>query len=300
MSTPPSRFGTVVTAMVTPFDEEEALDLSAAVTLAKALEQSGTDGIVLGGTTGEGSTLTDEEKLSLFAAVAEAVTIPVIAGSTSNDTAHSIALTAAASSLGIAGILVTGPYYNRPSQQGILGHFEAVCAATDLPVIAYDIPVRTGRRIAPETLRQMANQSRNLVAVKDASADLTSAAEGIAELRGRLEWYSGDDSLTLAFASLGAVGVISVASHWGAQEFQELFAGVRSGDLDAARRANARLFESYRFQGNDVYPNPLPAKAMARHLGFSVGQCRLPMGSADAALDAQASAVYERLVAARG
>ncbi len=300
MSTPPSRFGTVVTAMVTPFDEEEALDLSAAVTLARALENSGSDGIVLGGTTGEGSTLTDEEKLALFQAVAEAVSIPVIAGSTSNDTAHSVGLTAAASKLGVAGILVTGPYYNRPSQRGILGHFQAVCEATSLPVIAYDIPVRTGRRIAPETLRLLANQSSNLVAVKDASADLTSAAEGITELRGRLEWYSGDDSLTLAFASLGAVGVISVASHWGAQEFHELFAGVRSGDLTVAQQANARLFESYRFQGTDMYPNPLPAKAMARHLGFSVGQCRLPMGIADAALDAQAAGVYERLVASRG
>jgi 4-hydroxy-tetrahydrodipicolinate synthase len=286
--------------MVTPFDEEEALDLSAAVTLAKALEESGTDGLVLGGTTGEGSTLTDDEKLSLFAAVAEAVSIPVIAGSTSNDTAHSVALTAAASSLGVAGILVTGPYYNRPSQLGIAGHFRAVCEATALPVIAYDIPVRTGRRISPETLRLMADQSPNLVAVKDASADLTSAAEGIAQMAGRLEWYSGDDSLTLAFAALGASGVISVASHWGASEFHDIFSGVRSGDLELARSANARLFESYRFQGNDTYPNPLPAKAMARLLGFSVGQCRLPMGVADSELDVQAKAVYERLVAARG
>ena len=296
----PPRFGTVVTAMVTPFDEEEQVDLGAAVTLAKGLQASGTEGIVLGGTTGEGSTLTDDEKLDLFRAVSEAVTIPVLAGSTSNDTAHSVALTAAASKVGVAGILATGPYYNRPSQRGIAAHFAAVAASTALPVVAYDIPIRTGRRILPETYVEMTAASPNLLAIKDASGDLIAAAESIAMFAGRLDWYSGDDSLTLAFAALGAVGVISVAAHWAAAEFSQLFDGVRSGNLEAARHANARLFESYRFQGSDLNPNPLPAKAMARHLGYAVGQCRLPMGAADSSLDAEAAAVYKRLVASRG
>ena len=289
------RFGTVVTAMVTPFTSDGALDLDEAARLAKALVASGSDGLVVAGTTGEGSTLTDDEKLDLFAAVAEAVTVPVLAGSTSNDTPHSVNLSAQASTTGVAGILAVCPYYNRPSQQGIAAHFAAVADATPLPVVLYDIPARTGRRVGPATVAAIAAGSANVVAVKDASGDLTAAASSIAAHHGRLEWYSGDDSLTLAFAALGAVGVISVASHWAAEEFHALFDGAAQGDLASARAANARLFESYSFQGGDQTPNPLPAKAMMRTLGFAVGQCRLPMGPSDPDLDLAATALVTQL-----
>jgi 4-hydroxy-tetrahydrodipicolinate synthase len=187
--------------------------------------------------------------------------------------------------------LAVCPYYNRPSQAGIAGHFNAVAAATDLPVVLYDIPVRTGRRIEPSTMAAIAATSANVVAVKDASGDLSTAASSISAFDGRLEWYSGDDSLTLALAALGAVGVISVASHWAAPHFATIFHGVASGDLASARAANAALFSSFAFQGGDLTPNPLPAKAMMRHLGFAVGQCRLPMGDAEPSLDAAAAAL---------
>src|SRR5262245_1011517 len=142
------RFGGVATAMVTPFDGDGALDLDAARDLARWLQANGNDGLVVAGTTGESPTLTDDEKLSLWAAVAEAVTIPVVAGTGTNDTAHSVHLTEQATKLGVAGVLALCPYYNRPSQAGIEAHLTAMAAATDLPVVIYDIPIRTGRKIA--------------------------------------------------------------------------------------------------------------------------------------------------------
>ena len=166
------RFGRVVTAMVTPFDFAGALDLGAAVELARWLADHGSDGLVLSGSTGESSVLTDEEKTDLWRAVAEAVTIPVIAGSGSNDTEHSVKMTALAAECGVDGVLLVTPYYNRPSQVGINEHFRAVAAAAgDLPVILYDIPVRAGRRIAAPTILQLAREVPNIVALKDAAAD---------------------------------------------------------------------------------------------------------------------------------
>ncbi|NDB42279.1 MAG: hypothetical protein EB035_04810 [Actinobacteria bacterium] len=165
------RFGQVLTAMVTPFDKNGDLNLDGVRRLAKWLQDNGNDGLVVGGTTGEASTLTDDEKLALFAATVEAVTIPVIAGTVTNDTKHSIHLTKEASKLGIAGILAVGPYYNRPSQAGILAHMKAVCAATSLPVVVYDIPVRTGRKISTATLAKLANEVKNVAALKDASGN---------------------------------------------------------------------------------------------------------------------------------
>lgn len=148
--------------MVTPFDKNGELNLDGVRRLAKWLQDNGNDGLVVGGTTGEASTLTDDEKLALFAATVEAVTIPVIAGTVTNDTKHSIHLTKEASKLGIAGILAVGPYYNRPSQAGILAHMKAVCAATTLPVVVYDIPVRTGRKISTASLAKLANEVKTL------------------------------------------------------------------------------------------------------------------------------------------
>ncbi|MEK7410768.1 MAG: 4-hydroxy-tetrahydrodipicolinate synthase, partial [Actinomycetota bacterium] len=214
------RFGQVITAMVTPFDANGALDLDGVRRLAKWLQDNGNDGLVVGGTTGEASTLSDDEKLALFAAAAEAVTIPVIAGTGSNDTAHSVHLTKQASTLGIAGVLAVGPYYNRPSQSGIEAHIRAVCAATSLPVIVYDIPVRTGRKIATATIVKLAREVQNLVALKDAAGNPAETAVLVSQVPTSFELYSGDDSFTLPFMAIGGVGVIGVATHWSATDHQ--------------------------------------------------------------------------------
>ena len=285
------RFGVVVTAMVTPFDQEGRLDLDAAVALARWLVANGSDGLVLAGTTGEGPVLSDAEKLDLFGAVAEAVTVPVVANTGSNDTAHSVGLTRRAAGTGVAGALVVTPYYNRPSQAGIEGHFRAVAEASDLPIVVYDIPVRTGRKIATEVLVRLAREAPTVVAVKDAANDVAGSARLAHEAPAGFEVYSGNDDQTLPLLAVGSVGVISVASHWAGPQMAEMIAAFGAGDGAAARHANARLFGSFDFETSDTAPNPVPAKAMMRVLGHQVGQCRLPVGPAPAGLDDAARSV---------
>jgi 4-hydroxy-tetrahydrodipicolinate synthase len=294
------RFGSVVTAMVTPFDGEGRLDLDAARRLARWHQDNGNDGLVVAGTTGEAPVLSDSEKLDLWAAVAEAVTIPVVAGTGSNDTAHSVHLTREASRLGVAGVLVVCPYYNRPSQAGIEGHFRAVCAATELPVMLYDIPVRTGRKVSTTTLLRLFTEVPNLVALKDAAGNPGETARVVADGPGHLEVYSGDDGMTLPLLAVGALGVVGVATAWTGTDHQELLALWRKGDVDGARRVNARLLPSFAFETGDDAPNPIPTKAMLRHLGLPVGQCRLPMGDAPDWVEERAVTVWDQLVVARG
>ena len=287
-----ARFGSVITAMVTPFDGEGALDLDAAAALARWLTGHGSEGLVVAGTTGEGSTLADEEKLDLWRAVAEAVTVPVIANTGSNDTAHSVHLTRLAAQCGAAAVLAVTPYYNRPSQAGLEAHFRAVAEATDLPVLLYDIPVRSGRKISHEVMVRLARDVPNVAGVKDAAADVAASARLLAAVPDRFEVYSGNDDHTLALVALGAVGVVGVATHWVGVEMGELIAAVGKGDLGHAREVNARLLESYLFETGDVAPNPIPAKAMMRTLGVAVGECRLPMGAAPEGLEDRAREVY--------
>ena len=194
-------FGQVLTAMITPFDASGALDLNEAVRLAKWLQDNGNNGLVISGTTGESSTLTDAEKLSLWEAVINAVTIPVIAGSGSNDTAHSVHMTKEVTKMGAAGILAVGPYYNRPPQSGLAGHITAMANATTLPVVIYDIPVRTGRKISTQTLAKLANTVPNIKALKDAAGAPAETANLMAQVPKDFELYSGDDGLTLASVS---------------------------------------------------------------------------------------------------
>lgn len=289
------RFGRVVTAMVTPFAEDGSLDLGAAAQLARWLVDHGSDGLVVAGTTGEGPVLTDAERGDLFRAVAEAVTVPVIAGSGTNDTRHSVELTRTAAAAGASAVLVVTPYYNRPSQAGLLEHFAAVAGATDLPVLLYDIPVRSGRRIAHDTMLELVRRSPNVVGVKDATGDPAGTARLIARAPESFEVYSGDDSLTLPLLAVGAVGVVSVASHWAGPRFAEMVAAHAEGDVVRARKVNASLLDSYGFESTEEFPNPLPAKAACRALGLAVGQCRLPMGPAPERLDEAARAVLDRL-----
>lgn len=273
------RFGRVLTAMVTPFDDDLRLDLEAAAALARWLSDHGSDGLVVSGTTGEGPTLSDGEKLDLFRAVREVVTVPVIAGTGTNDTAHSTHLTKEAVRLGVDGVLAVTPYYNRPSQVGIYNHFRAIAeAAGGVPVVLYDIAMRSGRAISNDVMLSLARDVKNVVAVKDASGDIPQAAVRCANAPAGFEVYSGNDGDTLPILSVGGVGIISVASHWAGGGFQEMVTAYGKGDVDGAREANARLLESYAFESFDAAPNPVPAKAMMRTLGHRVGHCRPPMG----------------------
>jgi 4-hydroxy-tetrahydrodipicolinate synthase len=290
-----ARFGAVITAMVTPFGPDGSLDVDAAVELARWLTEHSSEVLVLAGTTGEGPVLSEAELFDLWRAVADAVTVPVLAATGTNDTRHSIELTKKAAECGADGVLVVTPYYSRPSQEGLLAHFSAVAAATELPVVLYDIPVRTGRRIAPATMLRLAHEVPNVVGVKDATGDPAAAARLLAHAPASFELYSGDDSLTLPLIALGGVGVISVCTHWAGPEMHRMVHAALDGDLERARAENARLVESYDFESTEQFPNPLPAKAACRALGLRVGQCRLPLGEAPPELEGEALRILTRL-----
>ncbi len=290
-----ARFGEVLTAMVTPFDANGAIDFDAAQSLARWLVANGNDGLVIAGTTGEAPTLSDQEQFDLIKAVCEAVTVPVIAGAGSNDTPHALQLTKTMASLGAAGVLSVTPYYNRPSQAGIQNHFAAVAQATELPVIVYDIPVRTGRKIDNNVLLTLARTHTNIVAVKDAANDVSSSARLMAAAPNGFELISGNDDQTLPLLSIGCSAVIGVATHWSGIEHKEMITSFKKGDVDRARLVNARLLESYQFETGDLNPNPQPTKAMMRTLGHPVGFCRPPMDGEPADLEDRAKAVWANL-----
>lgn len=299
MSSSP-RFGRILTALVTPFDVNGCVDLDEAQRLARHLVTEGNEGFIVCGTTGESPTLSDDEKLSMFAAIVEAVDVPVVAGTVGNDTAHSIELTRRAAAIGVHGILTLCPYYSRPSQSGIEAHFRAIAEAVDLPQIIYDIPVRTGRKVSSEVLVRLAHDVPNIVALKDAAGSPAETARVISSAPSGFEVYSGDDALTLPLLAVGAVGTIGVATHWTAPDHVDMFDALASGDLAEACRVNQRMLPSFTFETGDDAPNPIPSKAMLRTLGFSVGQCRLPLGPAPDGLEERARAVYGELVASRG
>ncbi|MDG2428701.1 MAG: 4-hydroxy-tetrahydrodipicolinate synthase [Acidimicrobiales bacterium] len=272
------RFGRVITAMITPFDSAGAIDLGGAVDLARWLVDQGNDGLVLAGTTGESPTLTHEEQIALVEAVSGAVECHVIAGAGSNDTAAAVELTERCTEAGADAILTVTPYYNRPSQLGLLNHFAAIAGATDLPVMLYDIPARSGRKIHTDTILQLADEVDNVVAVKDAAGDVAETARLAAAAPETFDVYSGEDALTLSLLAVGAVGVVSVASHWATRETVAMINAFFSGDVGRATEINQRLIESWEFESGDLKPNPIPTKAMMKVLGMPGGDCRPPMG----------------------
>lgn len=295
MATIPGRFGAVLTAMVTPFGANGELDLDTTAQLARWLVDHGNDGLVVTGTTGEAPVLTDEEQIEVWRAVREAVTVPLVMGAGTNDTRHSIQMAKEAAAAGADAVLVVTPYYNRPSQAGMEGHFRAVAEATTLPVMLYDIPIRTGRKIAHDTLIRLLNEVPNIVAVKDAALDVAGSARLVAEGPDDFDLYSGNDDQTLALLAVGAVGTVGVATHWVGVQTGEMIAAFSKGDVDEARRLNARMLESYDFETGDLTPNPVPSKAMMRVLGIPVGECRLPNGPAPQGLEDRARDVLARL-----
>jgi len=228
-------FGSVLTAMVTPMTTDGAVDLEATVRLARHLVDAGNDGLVLSGTTGEASTTHAPEKAEIVQAVVEAVgdRAYVLAGAGSNDTAHAVRMAEQAAEAGAHGLLVVAPYYSRPSQTGVLRHFEAVADATDLPVMLYDVPGRTGVRLAPATIEAAAAHPR-VVAMKDAAGDPYAASLAIS--RTGLAWYSGDDSLLLPILAVGGVGIVGVATHVAAAQVALAIRAWEAGDHAEALR----------------------------------------------------------------
>ncbi|GAB4098800.1 4-hydroxy-tetrahydrodipicolinate synthase [Sinomonas halotolerans] len=233
-------FGTLLTAMVTPFTADGEVDYDAAGALAQKLVDDGCDGLVVTGTTGETSTLTDEENLGTFKAVLEAVggRAKVIAGTGTNDTRHSVSLSRRAAELGVDGLLLVTPYYNKPSQAGVQAHFETVASATDLPVMLYDIPGRSAIPIATETMLRLAEHP-NVLGLKDAKADFGAVTQVLAKTD--LAVYSGDDGLTLPWMAAGALGVVSVTAHVATRQFRELVDAALAGDFERARRVHFEL-----------------------------------------------------------
>ncbi len=239
--TPPRPFGAVLSAMVTPFTGDGALDTAAAAELAvRLVDEEGHDGLVVSGTTGESPTTSDAEKDRLLRAVLEAVgdRASVLAGAGTNDTAHSVELARAAERAGAHGLLVVTPYYSKPPQPALLQHFRTVADATGLPVMLYDIPGRAGVAIATETLVRAAEHPR-IVAVKDAKSDLTATSHVLA--RTDLAWYSGEDALNLALLAHGASGIVSVVAHVAGRAYARMVAAVDAGDLATARAVHTEL-----------------------------------------------------------
>jgi 4-hydroxy-tetrahydrodipicolinate synthase len=290
----PAPFGRVITAMVTPFGPDGSLDVDGAATLARWLVEHGSDGLVLAGTTGESPTLTDDEKIALFEAVRDAVDVALIAGVGSNDTRHDCALAERAAGTGVDALLAVTPYYSKPAQSGLAAHLRALATTTDLPVMLYDVPGRTGTRLSHDVLLGLAELD-TVVAYKDATGDLSAAARLVAEVDGALVVYSGDDAMTLPLLVLGAVGLVGVSTHWTARWFQDLVAAVDAGDLRRARATHARLRSSFEFANTERSPYSVSTKAMLRTLGLPAGECRLPLGPAPEGVEDHARAVWADL-----
>ncbi len=283
--------GSVLTAIVTPFRADGAIDFERFRELASFVVESGSDGIVVCGTTGESPTLTDAEKLDLFRVAVDEVggRAAVIAGTGTYDTGHSAGLTREATVLGVDGILVVTPYYNKPPQRAIVRHFEEIAGATHLPVVAYNIPGRVVVNIESATIARLA-EIENVVAVKQAFDD-ADQARFIAE-ETRLDLYCGDDPNTLAFLELGGVGVVSVTAHlWGAQ-ISEMIHRYREGDIEGARALHEEQRPSYDLL--QIQTNPIPIKAALNLTGHEVGGHRLPMVEPDENELAQIRSCLER------
>ncbi|WP_096199415.1 4-hydroxy-tetrahydrodipicolinate synthase [Bacillus sp. FJAT-45350] len=270
------NFGQVVTAMVTPFDKEGNIDYKLTENLIDYLLENGTDALVIAGTTGESPTLTTEEKLSLFEFVVKHVNgrVPVIAGTGGNNTASSVALTRKATLLGVNGIMAVTPYYNKPSQAGLIAHFTAIANATHLPVMLYNIPGRSVINMTAETTIEL-SKVKNIVSVKEASGDLEQMAAIIEATDSSFTLYSGDDQLTLPAMSIGADGIVSVSAHVIGNEIKEMVTHFINGRTKEAAKLHRELLPI--MKGMFAAPNPTCVKAALGLKGIDVGGVRLPL-----------------------
>ncbi|WHY75389.1 4-hydroxy-tetrahydrodipicolinate synthase [Neobacillus sp. WH10] len=270
------NFGQVLTAMVTPFDQNGEIDFNATRDLVNYLIANGSDGLVIAGTTGESPTLTTEEKAALFKFVVKVVDgrVPVIAGTGSNNTRASISLTTLAEEAGVDGIMLVVPYYNKPSQEGLFQHFKAIADSTVLPVMLYNIPGRSVINMSVDTIVRL-SKIDNIVAIKEASGNLDAMAEIISLTADDFTLYSGDDSLTLPVLVIGGAGVVSVASHIIGNELQEMINNFKNGHLKEAASAHRHLLPI--MKALFAAPNPTPVKAALNMTGIKVGSVRLPL-----------------------
>ncbi|MDQ0164772.1 4-hydroxy-tetrahydrodipicolinate synthase [Bacillus horti] len=276
-----SDFGRIITAMVTAFDANENLDLSKQTKLIEYLFQNETDSIIVNGTTGESPTLSKEEKIMLFEHAVEHTKGKgkVIAGTGTNNTKESIELTKKAEEIGVDGILLVNPYYNRPNQEGLFQHFKTIAESTSLPVMLYNIPGRSAVNMTPETVLRLA-ETPNITMVKESSGDLGQAVEILKHAPDNFLLYTGNDDLTLPTLSVGGYGVVSVTSHVKGNEMQEMIQSYLAGDIKKAAKLNQDLYDIFNVLFSS--PSPGPVKRVLNHLGVEVGSTRLPIASLSA------------------
>ena len=289
------NFGRMLTAMVTPFDKNLEVNYDMAAKLAEYLLEQGNDGIVVNGTTGESPTLNDDEKVQMFRTVKQTVgeRAVVIAGTGSNNTHHSIELTQKAAECGVDGIMLVVPYYSKPSQEGLYQHFKTVAAATDLPIILYNIPGRCGTNLAPETVVRLANDVPNIVAFKEASGNLDQSARLKTMCTADFAIYSGDDSLTLPILSIGGAGIISVVAHVAGKDLRKMVDAYFAGNVAEAQEINMKLYDI--FKTMFITSNPVPVKYALNRIGINVGGVRLPLFEANDAEKAKIDASLSNL-----
>ena len=271
-------FGRLLTAMVTPFNEDGSVNCEAAADFAEWLLANGSDGLVVEGSTGEAATMFMDEKIAVLKAVVERVNgrAPVIVGAGTNCTASTIELINAVEACGVDGLLVVGPYYNKPTQEGYYQHFAAVAKSTTLPIIVYNVPGRTGSNIEPKTIARLAAEFPNIVAVKEAAGNVAQTAELFRVLPENVTIYSGDDGLILPFMSVGARGVISVLGNIGGQMLQDVMQLYSEGKVAEAAELNKKLVPL----ANSLFieSNPIPVKyAVTKVTGINAGAPRLPL-----------------------
>ncbi|MGI6468451.1 MAG: 4-hydroxy-tetrahydrodipicolinate synthase [Syntrophomonadaceae bacterium] len=266
----------LMTAMVTPFNADLSVNYAKAAELAEYLCNNGSEGLVVCGTTGESPVLSDEEKLKLYETVQERVggRVPVWAGTGCNDTAAVVKLSQAAAKIGVAGVMVVTPYYNKPTQEGLYQHFRTVAESVSVPVMLYNVPGRTSCNLLPETIARLA-EVENITAVKEACGSMDQVSQLLTMIPERITVYSGDDSVTLPLMALGAYGVISVASHVIGPAIAEMIAAFVAGEVNKAAQLHRELFAM--FKGLFITTNPIPVKTALNMLGHEVGGFRLPL-----------------------
>ncbi|MFA9423219.1 MAG: 4-hydroxy-tetrahydrodipicolinate synthase [Sedimentibacter sp.] len=271
------EWGRLITAMVTPFDEELNVDFEAAGLLAVKLVEEGNTALVITGTTGEAPTLTDDEKINLYKIIKKYVDVPIIAGVGTNNTKTTIENAKAAQTAGVDGLLVVTPYYNKPDQDSLYCHFKKVAESVDLPIMLYNVPGRTGCNILPETVEKLAHID-NIVALKEAGGNIIQFAEIIKRVPKDFLIYSGDDSMLLPALSIGCYGIVSVAAHVVGPEMKEMIDAFVSNDNKKAKEIHLKLFNI--FKNLFIIANPIPVKAALNLMGVHVGGVRLPLTEA--------------------
>ena len=288
-----AEFGRLLTAMITPFDEKGDIDYSQARKLAKGLTESGTDGLVIGGTTGESPSMSDEEKIRLFAEIKEEVgnSAAVIAGTTDNNHAKSIELSIEAEKVGVDGLLLTVPAYNKPPQEGLYQNFKSIAAATNLPGLLYNVPSRTSLNMDVETTLRLA-EIDNIVGVKEASSDYSQITNIIDKAPDGFEVWSGNDDETFPIMCVGGYGVVSVASNLYGSQIKTMMGLILEGNIESAASAHKQLLPI--FKALFWVTNPIPVKYAVNRAGFNAGKNRLPLCDPDQDFIAKFDEVMDR------